>query len=256
MDVLIVAREDDSVALRLRQVLETKGKRVRHLDGPSASRLFTVRVAGGSTSVTPDVPMFVRASAWWHEPSAQSADERFLRSEAYATFWSAAALCSAPIINRPGRDGAPGRLTFGRLALLDDAQMTASEIYVSGPELIDEAGELWGEDHDFRVAPASSFPVGTALRVRRVNPGALYEIVTIVGGRGLVATKDPRSAELRLGARSLAIAERAGIQFATITWAVEDGTAAPVRLNPAPQEFDLRYHWKDVANALCEDLTR
>jgi hypothetical protein len=258
MDVLIVAREDDSVALRLRQALEKRGRRVSHHDGPTAARLFTIRVASGATSVVPSLPMFVRASAWWHKPQSESADERFLRAEAYATFWSAAALSKVPVINRPGPDGSVGRMTAGGLASILSAPPTArrSETHVSCPELLGAtAEELWGEDQDFRVAPVAQFRRGTPLRARAVNPGALYEVVTVVGKRGLCATSDPRSVELRLPARSVALVERAGVHFATVTWVVEDGDAAPVRLNATPEEFELRYHWSDVADALCEDLT-
>jgi hypothetical protein len=259
MDVLIVAGLDDGVALRLRQALEKRGRRVSHHDGPSAARLFTLRVAAGTRKVTPSSPMFVRASAWWHEPRSESSDERFLRAEAYATFWAAAALSPAPVINRPGRDGSVGRMTSGALAALSGSPPGASrpESYVSGPEVLGDAAEaMWGEDLEFRVAPVAQFRRGTPLRARELNPGALYEIVTVVGERGFSATQDPRSVELHLEERSAAITRRAAVHFATITWAVDDTGATPVRLNSAPEEFELRYHWNDVADTLCEDLTR
>jgi hypothetical protein len=35
---------------------------------------------------------------------------------------------------------------------------------------------------------------------------------------------------------------------------VTDDTAEAVRLNPYPDETELRYRWADVLDALCRDL--
>ena len=110
--VLIVARADDAIACRLRSALENRGWRVEWLDGPGAARRFTIRVGPETTVVTPNMPIFVRPSAWWlKEPD--SADERFLRAEAHAAFWAAAAVTPAPVINRPARNGIAPRMTAG-----------------------------------------------------------------------------------------------------------------------------------------------
>ena len=138
MGVLIVAYSADPVALRLRLALEDRGERVHCCDGPSAARLFTIRVGSDSTLVVPSLPMFIRSSAWWYQQPTETADEQFLRAEAYATFWAAAALSQSPVINRPARDGSVGRLTWSRLTALQgsDAAGSESEIYVSGQEVL------------------------------------------------------------------------------------------------------------------------
>jgi hypothetical protein len=137
-DVLIVAGREDAVADRLRRDLERIGRRAAVLDGPSAARLFTIRVRPDGATVKPSRPMFVRASAWWYNDSSADADERFLRAEAYAAFWAAAALSEAVVINRTGRAGGGGRMTAGALAAAIGAPDAAFDIYASGPEFIED----------------------------------------------------------------------------------------------------------------------
>jgi hypothetical protein len=257
-DVLIVAGPEDRVANRLQSDLEQIGRRVVMLDGPSAARLFTIRVRRDEVTVAPSPPMFVRASAWWYDGSSADADERFLRAEAYATFWAATALSAAVVINRIGPSGGVGRMTAGALAAAMGTPDATFDIYASGPEFIEnETGEaIWGEDGEFRVGSIAELRRGEPLRARKLDPAALYEIVTVVGNRGFPATTDPRTAELGLAERSLALCHSLEVHFATITWVIDQQGATPVRLNPAPEEAELRYAWRDVSEALCADLTR
>jgi hypothetical protein len=254
-DVLIIAREDDEVAVRLQHALAARGKSVSSLDGPAAARRFTISSRSNSVAVTPAVPLFIRPSAWWTQPP-DGTDEAFLRHEEYATLWAAAALSAAPVINRPTATGTVGRLTWGSIAaLLDLREPGTEEIHSSGPEVLRDSDEcLWGEDATYVSAPISALRPGVPLRARRLNPAALYEIITIVGARAFPATKDPRSAELNLAGHSLKLAAKLGIHFATVTWALDDNTATPVRVNASPDDSDIRYAWQEVAEALCEDL--
>ena len=256
-DVLIVAGKEDRVADRLRQDLDKIGRRAEILDGPSAARLFTIRVQPEGATVTPSLPMFIRSSAWWYDDSTADADERFLRAEAYAAFWAAAALSKGVVINRTARGGGGGRMTAGALACaMGPPGATAYDIYASGPEFIENGtGEtIWGEDCQFRVASISELIPGEPLRARKLNPAALYEIVTVVGDRAFSATTDPRSTELGLTERSTALCRRIDTHLGTITWAIDEHGATPVRLNPSPDEAELRYAWRDVSQALCADL--
>jgi hypothetical protein len=255
--VLIVAGPHDGAAIHLREALEAKGQTVAQLDGPAASRLFTVRVGPDKTSVEPDLPMFVRASAWWYDDAAADADERFLRSEAYAAFWAAATLSRAPVINRPTGEGAVGRLTAAELRarLKSEPALAVRELHASGPELITDATDsMWGEDANFLTARVADLRHGCPLRARDLNPCALYEIVTVVGGRGFAATTDSRTTELGLIGLSVKHAREAGAHFATVTWAIDEKGAEPIRLNAAPEEQELRYSWTEVSEALWEDL--
>jgi hypothetical protein len=256
-DVLIVAREDDGVAQRLHQALETRGRRVCRVDGPAAARMFTVRVHAGGNSVSPTVPMFVRASAWWQNIETEDSDERFLRAEAHATFWAAASLCEAPVINRPGPNGPVYRMTSGSIAAILKTQNVngCREMWVSGPEILGGVDDtLWGEDMEFLTAPVSQLRKSGPLRARKLNPQALYEIVSVVGKRGFSATCDSRTAELNLIEQSVALVQRTEVHLATVTWAVDENGATPIRLNAAPEVQELRYSWNEVSEALCEDL--
>lgn len=254
-DVLIVAAESDRVAIRLGEDLRAKGRLVSHVDGMSAARLFTIRVGSDSTSVTPSIPMFVRASCWWLEPwHEQTADERFLRAEAQGAFRAVMSLLRAPVINRLS---GTTRMTWGSIASMFpfEGEEPMPEIHVSGPEMFANPDDtLWGESGDYVVAPISEFPTGTPLRARRIDADALYEIVTVVGHRGFAATGDPRSADLDLAAQSVAMARDLGMNFATVTWAIGGHRAMPVRINAAPELPQLRYAWNEISEALRADL--
>ena len=261
-EILIVAGEADRVGQRLRHDLAEIGRRTQLLDGPAAARLFTIRVQPHRTLVEPTAAMFVRSSAWWYDFAAADADERFLRAEAYAAFWAATALSEAVVINRIAADGSVWRMTAGTLAAAGVQRDTASDIHASGPEIFetenndDHSSALWGEDLEYRAAPIGELRRSEPLRARQLNPAALYEIVAVVGDRGFAATSDPRSAELAVIDRSIELCRGAGLHFATVSWAIDDSSAMPVRLNPAPEESELRYAWRDISRALCEELTR
>ncbi len=186
--------------------------------------------------------MFVRASAWWNDHLPDTPDERFLHGEAYAAFWAAAVLSEAPIINRPNRQGTVGRMTWGAIACalnFDSAEMDR-EIHSSRPDVIGSADDaMWGEDADFRIAPVAELRRGTPLRARRINTAAVYEIVTVVGHRGFLATTEFRSTDLDLIRRSVSLVQQVGTHFATVTWAIGEEGAAPVRLNAAPPQQEL-----------------
>jgi len=202
--------------------------------------------------------MFVRSSAWWYDFASADADERFLRAEAYANFWAATALSNAIVINRTGAGGGVGRMTAGALAAAMGALEAACDIHASGPEVIEneDGAAIWGEDLEFRVGSITGLRRGEPLRARKLNPAALFEIVTVVGDRAFAATTDPRSVVLDLTARSSALCRRLEVHFASITWTIDQQGAVPIRLNPAPEEAELRYAWREISQALCEDLTR
>ena len=251
-DVLIISRPEDGVSRRLETALTARGHSATWLDGPGAARLFTIRVTAAGDQVVPDLPMFVRPVPWWDEGTEGEPDARFLRNECFATFWAAAALCGRPVINRPPPEGPVYRLTAGPLR---SHVAGGGEIHASGPEQIaEDDGAFWGENAEYHVGALATLPADVPVRARRVDVGAGYEIVTVVGGLAFPATTDARSAVHDLAARSLELARRFGVQFASITWAVTDDMAKAVRLNPTPYESELRYRWDDVLDALCREL--
>lgn len=252
-DVLLISRPEDGVTRRLEAALTARGHSTTWLDGPAAARLFTIRVTAAGDQVMPDLPMFVRPVPWGDGDTEAEPDARFLRNECFATFWAAAALCARPVINRPTLEGSVYRLTAGSLRTRGAG---GAEIHASGPEQIaeDDDGTFWGENDEYRVGALATLPADVPVRARRVDVGAGYEIVTVVGAQAFPATTDVRSAAHDLAARSVELARQFGVQFATVTWAVTDDMAEAVRLNPTPYETELRYRWADVLDALCRDL--
>jgi hypothetical protein len=252
-DVLLISQPEDGVTRGLETALTARGHSATWLDGPKAARLFTIRVTAAGDQVVPDLPMFVRPVSWWDKSIEAKPDALFLRNECFATFWAAAALCGRPVINRPTPGGPVYRLTAGSLRTHVAGR---GEIHASGPEQIaeDDDGAFWGENAEYRVGALTTLPADVPVRVRRVDLGAGYEIVTVVGARAFPATTDARSAVHDLAARSIELARQFGVQFATVTWAVMDDTAEAVRLNPTPYEVELRYRWDDVLDAICHDL--
>ena len=205
--------------------------------------MFTIRVRAGATTITPYVAMLARASAWWHSKE-ENPDERFLRSEAYATFWAAASLSTGPVINRPAKDGFIGRMTWSALGVALSSHSTTcdGEFHASGPECFTDVDEtIWGEDCEFHVAPIGDLRLSVPIRARRINLRALYEIVTIVGDRAFTAAAISRSSVLQLKEKSINIARSLGLHFATVTWAIDKGGAVPVRLNGTPDESELLF---------------
>ncbi len=252
---MLIARGDDGVAIRLREALEARGRRTAFIDGPAAGRFFTLRGGVRGATVAPQIPLFVRPSAWWRVEAADSADAKFLRNESFAAFWAATSLSSATVINRPGRAGQVYRLTAGAIAAMRSTSPVAvSEIFASGPDQIADRDAMWGEDPEFRTGPIADLRPDLPLRARRVETDARYEIVAVVGDRDFPATTDPRTIAELIGPRSVALARAAGVHFAAVTWAVTATEAIPVRLNAGPDESELRYVWSDVAAALCADL--
>jgi hypothetical protein len=254
--ILIVARSGDGVAEKVKVALQARGRRVILTDASEAAHIFTIRRSDDSIAVTPRIPMFIRASAWWVDPAEMDSDARFLAEERYATLWAAAALTNAPVINRPRRSGPVFYMTPRAIAAaLGVESEVAREVYASGPDMIGASdGDMWGEDAEFRTAPVASLRRDVPLRARRVNPAALYEVVTVVGHRAFAATADPRTVHLDLLSRSVAIARAADVHLATISWAIDESGATPARLNAVPDESELRYAWSEIAAALCEDL--
>jgi hypothetical protein len=256
-EVLVVAGPDDQLARHLHEAASSRGLRCAHLDGPSAARMFTITVDEDGARVWPDIPLFVRASAW-HDDGGASSDERFLRNEAYATFWAAAALCKSPVINRPARRSSLGRLTVSAIAprMGSPAGNGHRELYVSDPAMALERLDppIWGEDIDFRTKEISALRPKVPARLRTVDPDACYETIAIVGTRAFAAADDQHSRRYGLMARSAEIAARFGLHFATITWMVSAATATPVRMSAEPNMAELRTCRDAVLECIWEDL--
>lgn len=256
--VAVVASATDAVARRLARAIAQRRREVLLVDGPAAARLFTIRVSGRDCAVTPQIPMFIRQSAWWSDLPRATPDERFAVSESYSALWSVAALSSAPVINRPDPGGWISHLTAGTIRPFVPAGSVEgmAEVFASGPRHAATDGSdqvLWGKNVDQQTGPVASLRDGIPLRARPVDPDEAYEVITVVGGRAFSATNDSRCSEFALQDRSVQLARQACVHFATVTWSV-GADAVPVRLNANAHESELRYAWREVEDALCADL--
>jgi hypothetical protein len=255
-DVLVVAGAEDEFALAIRAEIARRGRSVAMLDGPSAARLFTIRVKSAGTQVSPAMPMFMRASAWSSSfTEVDDADRRFLNEEAFATLWAAAYSMPACVINRPPTKGSIWRLTSSCFIGGSENFVGLEEFYASGPELLcNLSGSIWGEDTDFRSAELSALRLDRPVRARVINDLAEYEIVTVVGNEAYCATTDIRSKKANLRERSLAVVHSYKLHFATMTWALDQDMVAPVRLNAEPGLAELRTCFDEARATIVRDL--
>lgn len=259
-DVLVVADTRDDFACRLQSRLTSRGRICELLDGPSAARRFTIAVNHSDTQVLPDIPMFVRASAWWHQwgQTNPSADERFLRAEAFSTLWAAAAMSASTVINRPPATGSVSRQTISSIASRMDAPFESMhrELYVSDPALAAARIQppIWGEDIDFRTNEAAAMQPKVPARMRSIAMDASYATILVLGARAYATTDVPfgQLADLLTGSRQ--IASRFQVHFATVTWMVCPSGAVPVRLNPEPDAAELGSCLDEILGDLCQDL--
>jgi hypothetical protein len=258
--IAVVASAADAVARWLARAIAQRGREVLFVDGPAAARLFSIRVSGRDCAVTPQIPMFIRQSAWWSDLPKATPDERFAVSESYSALWSVAALSSAPVINRPDPGGWISHLTAGTIRpfLSAGSAEGMAEVFASSPrhaatDVSDQHQVLWGKNVEQQTGALSSLRDGIPLRARPVDPDEAYEVITVVGDRAFSATNDPRSSEFALQDRSVKLARQACVHFATVTWSV-GADAVPVRLNANAHEGELRYARKEVEDALCADL--
>jgi hypothetical protein len=255
-DVLVVAGAEDAFALEIKAEIARCGRSVAMLDGPSAARLFTIRVKSAGTQVSPVMPMFMRTSAWSSGfGEADDADRRFLTEEAFATLWAAAYSMPACVINRPSSKGSIWRLTSSCFTRTSENLVRSEEFYASGPELLRNLkGSIWGEDTDFRSAELSALRPDRPVRARIINDLAEYEIVTVVGNEAFCATAHLRSEKANLREKSLAVVRSLKIHFAAMTWALDEDTVAPVRLNAEPGLAELRTCFVEARASIVRDL--
>lgn len=99
MDLLIVAPEDDALAVRLFDAARARGRKPRHVGMLEAGQ-----------RVTPACPMFLRPAF----PRELDREARLHHQEAYASVWAAARQAEVPVINRPAEWGTPGHYSYIR----------------------------------------------------------------------------------------------------------------------------------------------
>lgn len=262
MELLIVAGAHDRLAAELLDYATDVDLDARILSVEDASRLFTVHVTEDGSTVSPEIPTFLRPYST--APTRTGVDEAFAQGECSATLLAACALTSAPVINRPSARGYVGRLTAsGRLNELRTYVAGGSvEIFSSAA---DDPGqcprdEVWyvqdvwtGEATAWPVLPASSGP----FRGRWSAADPVYEIVTGLNEQAWRASTMPLD-HLNLEQATLDLLRGVDLAFGTAIWRIDrEFTAATlVRVDPFPPLDYVQFVWPALGPALVEALTQ
>lgn len=256
MDLLVVGEPDDPVASAIVSFALSRGRRAILLNHDQAARLFTLSNGPDGAQVEPDVPMVLRPRA--PPPAKATADETFLRGEAWATLWAAAALATSPVLNRPGAFGAEGRWSVSG-AIIDRRAHApgGAELHLAargGAKPPDS--RPWAIEATGRPARRWRGPVTGALgRARPILEDERYERVIVLDDKAWRSSTVDLAA-LTLETRSIAAAAQLGLAFAAVTWGVgtDHAVARLARIDPYPSLEQLWPVWSDVAPALMSRL--
>lgn len=257
MDLLLVCEPDDPVAAGIASIALGRGRQAILLNHDQAARLFTIAGGPDNVRVEPDIPMMLRPRA---PPAAPlTSDERFLRGEAWATLWAAAALATSPVINRPGAFGPEGRWSpSGAIVEARAAAPPTPELHLAErrrgapPDARPWAIEPSGQPARRWLKAGGVRALG---RARPLLKDERYERVIVLGEQAWKSSTVDLS-PLNLEARSIEAARGLELTFATVIWGVGAGhdAARLARVDPYPSLEQLWPVWTDVAPALLARL--
>lgn len=182
-------------------------------------------------------------------------DARFHWAEKFAAIWAAAALSPRPVINRPNELGWAARTSSSGalLELRGRGGVVAPEVIWSGRPPPDADSMLHEDLHTWTPA-ASLDPIG-CYRSRKMPACRGWEQAIVVQSRAFrVTTVDLGSYDLEMD--SVAIAERLGLTFATISWGIPVSGGPPVlaKVNAFPSFDEVKPVWDDVRRVLLDAL--
>lgn len=258
-DLLVVADSDDEVAVELAGYVAEHGRLALILDVFDAAQLFTVTVRDGVVRVDPEIPLFLRFPPL--PVPRLSFDAEFHYSECLAQLLAAAALTSAPVINRPAPCSVAG-LASPSAAL---TELRAGEPH-GGVELFTSrfpvpgapAGEqFWVEDlGTLRTSRWPERPSGAGpYRARWSDSDPAFEMVVVLGDHAWRCTTVDLD-HLGLEQRSAAVAQALGLTLAAIVWRVSSDLmqAHLVNVEPFPGLEQLRMAWLGLGPCLLKAL--
>jgi hypothetical protein len=262
MELLIVAGEHDRLAAELLDYASDVDVEARILSVEAASRLFTVHVTEDGSTVSPEIPTFLRPYST--APMRTGVDEAFVQGECSATLLAACALTKAPVINRPSARGYVGRLTAsGRLnELRANVAGGSIEIFSSDagnpgqcpPDETWYVQDVWtGEATAWPAVPTSGGPY----RGRWSVADPVFEIVTGLNGQAWRASTMPLE-HLDLERATLDLLGAVDLAFGTAIWRIDRAfnTASLVRVDPFPPLDYVQFVWPALGPALVEALTQ
>ena len=252
-DLWIVAAADDGVAAAVAERAVARGLDSRWVSFREFSQTATIRFSGSETSIEPCAPVLLRSSWSFGD---RDPDGSFLALEAYAQVWSACALSTASVINRPSAHGFTGSADhLSQLSLLRARASgvevdLAPEVYSS--EWSEEDGNWAVQDLvTYRTASVPERPSGDGpYRYRSWHPTREYKTVTVVDHQGWAN----RRADHALIERSVTIVSALGLRFGAVTWGLFDLGADPARIDAYPSRWAIGPNLDLVCAALLQAL--
>jgi len=253
-DVALVGPKNDSLTSQISQMLRASGARVIWVNSEVFVRRITVSCDGQATTVAPDIPLLIRG----HSYDSQGDAGQFMANEKYSLFWSAAALMTAPVINRPSPEGSQWRPRTLMMRLYSSAcappGVLIPELYSSrrSPTWAHmESEDLWGSAEDGVMD-------GIGSRGRpRIPDGWTYQQVVVVGSDSWARFAHDRSApDPPLGALSVEIARILGLHFCSMHWRLgpDRADAQLARITGRPSAASLGHLLPVVARHIARDL--
>ncbi len=268
-DLVVVADPADEVAAEVKIFVEESGRSAAVLDVFDAAQLFTVSVRDGVAKVDPEVPLFLRLPS--PPPLRTGFDAEFQFNECLAQLWAAAALTSAPVINRPSPQALGSRVSHsaaltGLRAGLDGG---AVEIFSSRPSEPPEPPEppslsasggdqWWVQDASTHLTSPWPLPPGDRtgpFRARWSDADPVFEAVVVLAGQAWRCTTADLD-HLRLEERSDAVASSLDVTLAAVIWrlAPDLSSAWLVNVEPYPALEQLRMVWLGLGPQLLKVL--
>ncbi len=236
---------------------------------------FTVCTASGSAQVLPHTPIFMRAPHYAQIRAAFDAD--FLTSEAIHAVWAAAALTSAPVINRPGLHALVGRFGPTRACVEHRAGLASNAHWESHSCADATQMSASGEHNECRESdgcerwdacpvlcelvdsdrPCHASGVSGIGRLQRLRPAAAApgcSLCICVGESSwCVPCRGHDPDELKT--RTHAAMKRLNLNFGAVLWSRgTDGNPWPACITPEPCLDWLEFAWDEIATTLLERL--
>jgi len=250
-EFIIVDEPDDTFSAALGVYASGRAVTWRRIRLGEFARTLTVEHENARAKVWPETPLLLRPLR-----GAGTADEetRFCWNEQFSTLWSAAALTSKPVINRPNECGWGGRITFSS-ALTEQrchGAVAAPESYWHG--LPPPADGMFHQDLTTWTTVES--PGEDAYVRSRLLPRCRGWDQVIVVGKSAFRVTAADLGSWAIEEESLTVAASLRLEFATVSWAIpEEGTRGVLaRVNPFPALAEVMPVWNEVSSTLLSVL--
>jgi hypothetical protein len=263
VEILVVADTRDTFAAQFATKAATAVDHVELWDHVTAAQRFSLHRAGRAVSVRPLRPMLLRQPRW----EVTDTERRFHQAERFSLIWAAGALSAAPVVNRPDPHGLCGRVdrSTAVLAARTNTPVGAGEVYLSRARNVSQIEtepcegdihrEWWLEDlrTGMSVREAGFREQKGLFRATLSCAGTVTGSVTVVGKAAFPGPIQPPADAVQ---RSVNIANRLGLAFATVRWRWRRGHTDPTLagVSSHPVMPDLAHCLDDVVDALLHAL--